>query len=102
MTHDSGNVGRNGSRRDESKRFGLTRVEPNGYRNHEIESTEDHPFYPVRLRVGRDIVDDEASGNQQHNLVEIEHQTQRTSNPPSEEDEERDPEKHELDGEIYC
>lgn len=39
--------------------------------DHEIERDHDEPFDPVRLRVGRDVVDQKAAPENSRNLVEI-------------------------------
>lgn len=63
-------------------------------RNHNI------PLRPIRLRVRRHVVHQEARSQQNSDLVQIKQQHQRPSGPPRNQYQERHPEERELDAEV--
>jgi hypothetical protein len=68
--------------------------------NHDVESHQDQPFYPVGLGVGSDSIHHEARPKQQTDFKYVEEKMQRLADGPCNHNKNREPEKEKLDARI--
>lgn len=68
--------------------------------DHQIKDHHHHPLHPVRLRVGSDVIHEEARTKQNSDLEHVEQERHRLVREPAEDDEERHPKDEELDAEV--